>query len=203
MRRAVRPILAILAVTLACGLAAAATKQDKRISDIVSQRCSTCHGPAGQSSNAMFPKLAGQNPDYLIRQLFNFKSQARKSSVMEVQVANLLANDIEHLANYFSAQRLLPAATPDQVLAEAGRNLYLRGNPDAGVTACAVCHGPKARGGYMLPRLAGQHAEYIATQLRRFAGQQRATDQTLMHAVASNMTDAEILAVSYFLSGFE
>lgn len=195
--------LVILAVTAACGFAAAETPADKRTHGIVSKRCATCHGPTGQSSNTQFPKLTGQNPDYLIRQLFNFKSRARKSAIMEPQVSDLSGNDIEHLASYFSTQRLIPDATPDRELAEAGRSVYMRGNPEAGVSACAVCHGPKARGGQLLPRLAGQHAEYIETQLRRFIERSRTTDQTLMHSVASKMTDAEIRSVSYFLSGFD
>lgn len=195
--------LAILAAAAACGLASAATTTEKRVDSIVGKHCATCHGPTGQSSNSQFPKLTGQNIDYLVRQLFNFKTRARKSSVMEAQVANLSGNDIELLANYFSSQRLIPDATPDLALAEAGRSVYMQGNPASGITACAVCHGPRARGGQLLPRLAGQHAEYIETQLRRYIELSRTTDQTLMHSVASKMTNAEIHSVSYFLSGFD
>lgn len=203
MKLALGTKLAILAVMASCGLAHAATAGGKRIGDIVGKRCATCHGPTGQSSNSQFPKLSGQNPDYLIRQMFNFKSRARKSSVMEAQMANLSGNDIEHLARFFSSQRLTPGPAHNQTLAAAGREVYMRGNPDSGVTACVVCHGPKARGGQLLPRLAGQHAEYIETQLRRFIERSRTTDQTLMHSVASKLSDAEIRSVSYFLSGFD
>lgn len=203
MRRTVGTKLAVLAVAAACGLANATTPAEKRIGGIVSKRCATCHGLTGQSSNSQFPKLTGQNADYLIRQLFNFKSRARKSSVMEPQVAHLSGNDIEQLASYFSSQRLIPDATPDPALTAAGRSVYMQGNPASGITACAVCHGPRARGGQLLPRLAGQHAEYIETQLRRYIERSRTTDQTLMHSVASKMTDVEIRSVSYFLSGFD
>ena len=79
----------------------------------------------------------------------------------------------------------------------------MKGNPAREIPASAVCHGPTARGGQMLPRLAGQHADYIELQLRRFIAHSRTTDQTLMHSVASKMTDAEIRAVSYFLSGLD
>lgn len=195
--------LAILAVLAICGFANAATTTEKRVGDIVGKRCATCHGPTGQSSNSQFPKLAGQNADYLVRQMFNYKSRARKSLIMEAQVTKLSGNDIEHLARHFSSQPLIPASTPDEALREAGRALYLRGNPDNGVSACAVCHGPKGRGGQLLPRLAGQHAEYLEMQLRRFIERSRTTDQTLMHSVASKMSHAEIRAVSYFLSGFD
>jgi cytochrome c553 len=93
--------------------------------------------------------------------------------------------------------------TTDKALIEAGRILFLQGNPASKVTACAACHGPNARGGQMLPRLAGQHAEYLELQLRSYIARSRATDQALMHSVASNLSDPEIRAVSYFLSGLD
>jgi cytochrome c553 len=135
--------------------------------------------------------------------MFNFKSQARKSNEMEKEMAGLTGNDIEELANYFSLQQLIPTPRQDKSLSEAGRSLYMSGDPDRGISACAVCHGPKARGGKLLPRLAGQHAKYLELQLRHFLEHSRTTDQTLMHSVASKMTDEEILAVSYFLSGLD
>lgn len=202
MRLALKWMMAILSVAATCS-AASATTSSKRINDIVNARCSTCHGPTGQSSNAEFPKLAGQNADYLIRQMFNFKSRARKSNEMEKEMAGLSGNDIEELANYFSLQQLVPVPRQDKALIEAGRSFYMAGDPDRGISACAVCHGPKARGGKLLPRLAGQHAKYLELQLRHFLEQSRTTDQTLMHSVASKMTDDEILAVSYFLSGLD
>ena len=202
MRLALKWMMALLAVAATCSAASAATSS-KRINDIVNTRCSTCHGPTGQSSNAEFPKLAGQNADYLIRQMFNFKSQARKSNEMEKEMTGLSGNDIEELANYFSLQQLVPVPRQDKALSEAGRSVYMSGDPDRGISACAVCHGPKARGGKLLPRLAGQHAKYLELQLRHFLEQSRTTDQTLMHSVASKMTNDEIWAVSYFLSGLD
>lgn len=202
MRLALKWMMALLAVAATCSAASAATSS-KRINDIVNTRCSTCHGATGQSSNAEFPKLAGQNADYLIRQMFNFKSRARKSNEMEKEMTGLSGNDIEELANYFSRQQLVPVPRQDKALSEAGRSFYMSGDPDRGISACAVCHGPKARGGKLLPRLAGQHAKYLELQLRHFLEQSRTTDQTLMHSVASKMTDDEIWAVSYFLSGLD
>lgn len=202
MRLALKWMMVLLAVAATCN-AASATTSSKRINDLVNTRCSTCHGPTGQSSNAEFPKLAGQNADYLIRQMFNFKTRARKSNEMEKEMAGLSGNDIEELANYFSLQQLVPVPRQDKALIEAGRSLYMAGDPNRGISACAVCHGPKARGGKLLPRLAGQHAKYLELQLRHFLEQSRTTDQTLMHSVASKMSDDEILAVSYFLSGLD
>jgi cytochrome c553 len=195
--------LVILAFAAAHGSAGAMATEAERIGAIAVERCSTCHGPSGQGSNSLFPKLSGQNAAYLIQQMFNFKSGARKSTVMAPQLADLTGNDIVELAHHFSRQQLIPDPTPDQALTEAGRSLYMQGNPQTGVSACAACHGPKARGGQMLPRLAGQHAEYLETQLRHFIERSRTTDQTLMHSVASKMTGDELRAVSYFLSGLD
>ena len=174
-----------------------------RILELVTRRCSECHGPHGQGSNGSFPKLAGQNAEYLLRQMFNFSSGARSSTVMVPQLADLTGNDLVGLADYFSSQKLRPEPLVDKKLADAGRNIYLHGNPQSGLTPCASCHGPAARGAQMLPRLAGQHAEYLELQLRRFIDQSRTTDRMLMHSVASRMTDAEIRSTTYFLSVLE
>jgi cytochrome c553 len=195
---------ALFAFAVVCSAAAAAAAPaSERIDELVKTRCRTCHGPTGQSSNADFPKLAGQNADYLVRQMFNFKTRARKSTEMEKEMAGLTGNDIEDLANYFSRQQLVPVARQDKALTETGRNFYMTGSPERGISACAVCHGDMARGARLLPRVAGQHARYLAIQLRRFADQSRTTDQMLMHSTASKMTEEEIWAVSYFLSGYD
>ena len=203
MRLAMGWKVALFAVAATCCAAVAATPTSKRISDLINTRCSTCHGPTGQSSKAEFPTLAGQNADYLVRQMFNFKTRARKSNEMEKEMVGLSGNDIEDLANYFSRQQLIPVARQDKALSETGKNFYMTGGPERGISACAVCHGDKGRGGKLLPRVAGQHAQYIAIQLRRFAEQSRTTDQMLMHSVASKMSEDEIWAVSYFLSGYD
>lgn len=190
--------LAIMATNLA-----SANPGAERIETIAHERCEACHGQDGQGNNAMFPKLAGQNANYLVQQMFNFKSGARRSSVMEPQLADLSGDDIVQLARYFSNRALKPAPAIDNQLGAKGRAIYTQGNPTSGVAACYVCHGPTARGGQMLPRLAGQHAEYLELQLRRFIERARTTDQTLMHSVASKMTDEEIRAVSHFLAGLD
>lgn len=192
----------LLLASLVTNLAQANTSS-KRIEQIAHERCEACHGQGGQGNNAMFPKLSGQNANYLVQQMFNFKSGARRSSVMEPQLADLSGDDIVQLARYFSARSLKPTPVTDDQLSTQGRALYMQGNPTSGVAACYVCHGPTARGGQMLPRLAGQHADYLELQLRRFIERSRTTDQTLMHSVASKMTDQEIRSVSHFLSGLD
>ena len=203
MRRIFRQTLLLTALAAACGSALATDGVSPRIREIADQRCGSCHGPAGQGENSRYPKLSGQNPEFLVQQMFNFKAGKRKSVIMSPQLADLTGGDATQLAQYFASQRLVPSLTTDKALIEAGRILFLQGNPASKVTACAACHGPNARGGQMLPRLAGQHAEYLELQLRSYIARSRATDQALMHSVASNLSDPEIRAVSYFLSGLD
>lgn len=191
--------LRLLAIT-GLGFATDAAGLD-RVENIARERCESCHGQDGQGSNSMFPKLSGQNETYLVQQMFYFKSGARRSSVMEPQLADLSGDDIVRLARHFSQRSLKPSASDNGALTEKGRKIYMEGNPANGVAACYVCHGQNARGGQMLPRLAGQHAEYLELQLRSFIERSRTTDQTLMHSVASRMTEQEIRAVSHFLAG--
>ena len=194
-------ILSALLASLIHGVSLAASAESQRVETIAHERCEACHGQGGQGNNSMFPKLSGQNETYLVQQMFNFKSRARRSSVMEPQLADLSGDDIAQLARYFSQRKLNPSPSDDQTLSALGRTIYMEGNPVSGVAACYVCHGTNARGGQMLPRLAGQHAEYLKLQLRRFIERSRTTDQTLMHSVASRMTEQEIHAVSHFLAG--
>lgn len=191
----------VTVTALFAGMALAATTDSVRIEQIAHERCEACHGQDGQGNNAMFPKLSGQNETYLVQQMFNFKSGKRRSNVMEPQLADLSGDDIVQLARHFSQRSLKPSPTGNEALSAQGRAIYTQGNPASGVAPCYVCHGPNARGGQMLPRLAGQHAEYLELQLRRFIERSRTTDQTLMHSVASRMTEQEIQAVSHFLAG--
>lgn len=181
--------------------AVAADAEEVRAREIVAQRCFSCHGLTGSSTTTQFPKLAGQNVEYLTKQMFNFQSRARRSVVMEDQMVGLSGNDIEALASYFSRQNSTPDAITDKKLAARGRVVFFTGNPRTGVSACVSCHGPDARGAQMLPRLAGQHAAYIERQLHAFIQRARTNDRYKMHMVARGLSADEIRAVAYFLSG--
>ena len=203
MRRTFRQTLMLTALAAACASSLATEPVPARIREIADQRCGACHGPAGQGENAKYPKLSGQNAEYLVQQMFNFKTGVRQSIVMGPRLADLSGDDAKLLARHFASQLLVPNRSNEPSLIDAGRRIFLEGNPATGVSACAVCHGPNARGALMLPRLAGQHAEYLEAQLRAFIARSRTTDQARMHSVAVNMSDAEIRSVSYFLSGLD
>jgi len=168
--------------------------------------CVACHGPDGNSVNALWPKLAGQHESYLLRQLTLFKTGQRDNPIMAGMVAPLSEQDIADLAAYFSAQRTKPGVT-DEALYARGRQLYLSGNERSGVPACMACHGPTGHGnppsGY--PSLAGQHTDYVVNTLKAFRlgtiwGQDDAAS-AVMATVADELTDAEIEAVAAYIHG--
>ena len=170
---------------------------------IANQICAACHGADGNSPLPMNPSLAGQLPEYLFKQLIEFKSGNRNNAVMTGMVAALSADDMRNLAAYYAAQKPGEPAAKDKDLAAHGRKLFRGGNVVAGVAACAGCHSPNGAGiPSQYPRLAGQHPEYVVAQLKAFRAGERANDaNNMMRAVAARLTDTEIAAVAEYLSG--
>jgi cytochrome c553 len=174
----------------------------------VKQVCAACHAADGNSVAPANPKLAGQFPEYLHKQLVDFKSKdgkkpARQSAVMNGMVANLSESDMSNLAAYFSGQKLKPAAASDKDLAAHGQKLWRGGNAAQGIPACEGCHGPAGAGiPAQYPRLAGQYAEYLAAQLKDFREGGRTNDANgMMRAVAAHLTDRDIRALADYAAG--
>lgn len=170
--------------------------------------CAACHAADGNSVAPANPKIAGQFPEYLHKQLADFKAQggkkpARESAIMTPMVANLSEADMKNLAAFYSGQKLKPAAAADKDLTALGQKLWRGGNAATGVPACAGCHGPAGAGiPAQYPRLSGQFQDYVATQLRAFRDGVRANDQNgVMRGVAGRMTDREIRAVAEYAAG--
>jgi cytochrome c553 len=175
---------------------------------IATQVCAACHAGDGNSTAPANPKIAGQFPEYLHKQLADFKPQpgkkaARENPVMTGMVANLSDADMKSLAAYYAAQKLKPAAAADKELAALGQKLWRGGNSATGVPACGGCHGPAGAGiPAQYPRLAGQYAEYIATQLKSFRDSARSNDQNgMMRGVAVRLSEREIRAVAEYAAG--
>ncbi len=165
--------------------------------------CIACHGPAGNSLVPTWPKLAGQHPEYIYKQLMDFKATARTNETMSPQVLTLNEQDFADLAAYYSSQTQI-AGTPDPTSAELGRRIYRGGNAETGVPACSGCHGPAGAGLGLakFPRLSGQHATYVESTLKLFRAGNRANDPNgMMRGVAARMSDAEIAAVSQYVQG--
>ena len=169
---------------------------------IAEQVCAACHAADGNSALAANPILAGQHPGYLYKQLRNFKSGGRDNAVMMAMVANLSDKDMRDLAQFYAAQQPKSAAASDKNLVAQGQQMFRGGIADKGVAACSGCHSPNGAGiPVEFPRLAGQHAEYTASQLRAFRAGQRANDQNkMMRMVSSRLSDQEIAALAEYVS---
>lgn len=193
-------VVAFISVTSA---AAAEFGDPAKAQPIASQICGACHGADGNSPLPMNPSLAGQHPEYLFKQLNEFKSGSRSNAVMMGMVAGLSAGDMRNLAAYYAAQKPAESAAKDKDLVAQGRKLFRGGNLSAGVAACAGCHSPNGAGiPSQYPRLAGQHPEYVVIQLNAFRAGERTNDaNNMMRTVAARLTDKEIAAVAEYLSG--
>lgn len=200
-----RPALRRAAATLVLALLGSpATAADlARGEEIVQGKCFICHGAAGESSSPVFPRLAGQNASYVARQLADYKSGKRKSTTMQPMVEDLTAEDFRALGQFFAQQPTAVHAVADTELAQVGRFVYNRGNPWSGVPACATCHGATGQGTDALPRLAGQHAQYMENQLRQFNTRERTNDNAVMHGIAAKLSELETKAVAAYLSGLK
>jgi cytochrome c553 len=170
---------------------------------IVGKVCAACHGFDGNSFLPVNPSLAGQHEEYLYKQLTEFKSGARSSPVMAPMVANLSADDMRNLAAYYASQTPKQMGAKDKDLIAQGRKLYRGGNPANGIAACAGCHSPNGAGiPAQYPRLASQHADYVAAQLRAFRAGDRANDPAqMMRSTAGKLSDKEIAALAEYISG--
>ena len=191
----------MLAFGLFVASGAHAQEGDARARKIVGGSCFLCHGADGESGSEVFPRLAGQNAEYIARQLADFKSGRRQSSAMASMVAHLSPEDMAALGQFFASRPPHKEPARDAQLAAAGQRLYEQGDEARGVHACAGCHGADGAGNAQLPRLAGQHAAYLDNQLKQFNTRERSNDNAVMHRIVAQMTPAEMAAVSAYLSG--
>ena len=170
---------------------------------LATSMCAACHGPDGNSPLPVNPSLAGQVPEYLYKQLRDFKSGTRKNAVMSGMVATLSDEDMRNIAAYFAAQKAQPGLARDATLANAGQTVYRAGNTAAGLPACSGCHSPNGVGiPAQFPRLKGQHLDYTLAQLKAFRAGERNNDPSgMMRTIAARMSDQEMAAVAEFISG--
>ena len=186
------------ALTLGLALATLAIAEDALTT--ATTVCAACHGPDGNSLVPMFPKIAGLQETYIIKQLRDFQSGRRKSDIMAPVVSTLKAEDLAPLASYFSRQKLKPGDAGDKAEASVGKLLYFDGNEETGVPACVGCHQPQGAGQTIYPRIGGQYSTYVAQQLRNFAAGERSNDVSrFMRVVAKRMTEEEIQSVAAYL----
>lgn len=200
-----------LVATLTAGSAVAAEPQKPNLENgknTAATICAACHGPDGNSPLAANPKIAGQIPEYLEKQLRDFKGvdgkePARIDAIMNGMVAGLSPEAMRDVAAFYGMQQLKPEVAKNQELVTLGQQIYRAGIMEKGVPACAGCHGAQGEGiPKQYPRLAGQFAEYTALQLKNFRDGKRDNDPNkMMTTTAAKLSDKEIQAVSDYIAG--
>lgn len=163
--------------------------------------CAACHAADGNSTVPAQPKLAQQHPEYLVKQMLDFKSGARENAIMKGFAAATSEEDVRNIAAWLAKQQAKPGFAKDKDIVLLGERIYRGGIPDRQVPACAGCHSPNGAGiPSQYPRLSGQFAEYTAAQLVQFRDGVRKNNQ-VMTDVAAKMNDREIKAVSDYIAG--
>ena len=163
--------------------------------------CAACHGADGNSGTPVNPKLAQQHPEYLVKQLQEFKSGVRKNAIMQGFASQLTDADMKNIAFWATTQKSKPGFAKDKELVALGERIYRGGVADRQISACAGCHNPTGAGNpVQYPRLGGQHADYTAAQLTGFRDGVR-KNNLQMTQVAAKLNDREILALADYIAG--
>ena len=162
--------------------------------------CVSCHTNDGSRGSPANPILQGQHPEYLVKQLTEFKNDKRPNPIMKGFASQLSEQDMKNVAAFYATKQAKPGFAKNKELVALGEKIYRGGLPDREIAACAGCHGPNGAGiPSQYPRLAGQHADYTETQLKAFRIGVRNNPQ--MNGLTVKMTDKEIAAVADYIAG--
>lgn len=169
---------------------------------LAEQVCSNCHGMTGESTSPMFPKLAGQQKDYLVAQLTDFKGHERSDSRGTTYMwgfTHLTNAQVDELAQYFSSQKPMRGQKNNELSRARGEEIFRHGLPDKGVVQCVACHGASGEGNGAFPRLAGQHANYVIEQIKVFQQTDQRPRGAPMKQVTHALSESDTTAVAQFL----
>ncbi len=198
---------ALLTAGAAMAQSAPAKVDPARGQQLAGQVCAACHGADGNATSPANPKLAGQHPDYLYKQLVNFvpkqgaKEAERANAIMAGMAAGLSDADRRDLSAYFAQQPLKPSSARNKDLVALGQSIWRGGIAEKGVPACAGCHGPAGAGiPAQYPRLGGQWADYTESQLTQFRAGARRNNAQMM-TISARLSDTEIKAVADYIAG--
>jgi cytochrome c553 len=200
----VRTVTTLVGISIVLAAAPGLRAQDNTPAAVAV--CMPCHGPAGDAAPPApgappFPKLDGQHPEYLVKQLREFKAGKRKNDLMVPILAKLSKGQYPALAAHFAGQTLAPRPVENAQLAERGRVIYEEGIAAAAVPACVGCHQPNAAGAQRYPRLAGQRKTYVVQQLNNFKSGARTNDRAhVMRSIASKLADEDMRAVAEYVA---
>jgi len=202
-----KPLLALTLSALIAGPALAsdakppAFKPDLAKGQALAAVCMACHTADGSRGAPANPILQGQHPEYLVKQLQEFKSGKRKNAIMMGFASTLSDEDMRNVAAFYASKVAKPGAAKNKDTIRLGESIYRGGIAQKQVPACAGCHGPTGSGiPAQYPRMGGQHAEYTESQMLAFRSGERANNAQ-MTAIAGRMNDAEIKAVSDYIAG--
>jgi cytochrome c553 len=163
--------------------------------------CAACHGADGNSGTPAYPKLAGQHPEYLVKQLQEYKSGKRANAIMQGMASGLSDADMKNIAAWAASQKPKAGFAKDKELVSLGERIWRGGIADRNIAACAGCHSPNGAGiPSQYPRMAGQHADYTIAQLTGFREGVR-KNSIQMTQVAAKLNDREIRAVADYVAG--
>ncbi len=204
------PRVFALAMLFSAGLACAETHEaimlgDAKAGEAKAAVCGACHGADGNSAVATYPKLAGQNESYIVRQLGQFKSGKRMNPIMMPFASTLSEQDMHDVAAYFSGKQATPGQTDDAYV-KRGQQLFRAGDEKLGIPACMACHGPSGRGmaGAAYPQLSGQWADYVGAKLTEWRGGTTWGDDDhakVMPAIAMRLSAEDISALASYVQG--
>ena len=197
--------LALASLFVGAALAAepaAAPKPDLAKGQAIStQVCGACHTNDGTRGSPANPILQGQHPEYLVKQLQEFKAGKRNNAIMKGFASTLTDDDMRNVAFFYAGKAAKPGAAKNKDTIALGERIWRGGIAAKNVPACAGCHGPNGAGiPAQYPRLAGQHGDYIETQMNGFRSGGRA-NSAQMTAIAAKLSDVEIKAVSDYTAG--
>ena len=203
---------ALLSATLATMMAAGSAlasggqtqfKPDPAQGQALAAACMGCHTADGSRGLPANPLLQGQHPEYIVKQLTEFKAGKRKNAIMNGMAAPLTDEAMRHIAAFYASKKPVAGEARNKDTLALGERIYRGGIAEKKVPACAGCHSPNGAGiPAQYPRLGGQHAEYTVTQLTAFRAGERANNAS-MTAIASRLSDKEIQAVSDFMAGLK
>jgi cytochrome c553 len=163
--------------------------------------CAACHTNDGSRGVAANPILQGQHPDYLVKQLVEFKTGKRDNPVMKAMAGPLSEADMKNVAAFYASKQAKPGFAKNAGLVAQGEKVYRGGIAERSVPACSGCHGPSGAGiPAQYPRLAGQHADYVEAQLAAFRSGAR-HNNPVMTAVAAKLSDRDIKALADYVAG--
>ncbi len=195
-------LAATLALPAAAAGAASPVKADLAKGEATATGvCAACHTFDGSRGSPANPILAGQHPEYLVKQLTEFKSGKRANAIMQGFAGMLSEEDMKNVAAFYAGKTAKPGFATNKATVALGEKIWRGGIADRKVPACSGCHGPSGAGiPSQYPRLAGQHAAYTEAQLLAFRSGTR-NNNAQMTGVVAGMTDADIKAVSDYIAG--